>query len=226
MSLERDLGHTFRDPQLLRLALTHRSVSADDPSRRDNERLEFLGDAVLQVVITDLLYHGFPELAEGKMAKVRAAVVSRPTLVAVARSLGVGGHIELAPGEERTGGRDKDSIVADAIEAIIGAVYLDAGLEAVRAVILKHWSAVIAERAKSPGIKDYKTRLQEYLARDGRKPAYFVEGAGPDHDRTFTASVAVDGSELGRGTGGSKKAAEQEAARQALAILGADGEDR
>lgn len=219
MSLEGALGHDFADQDLLKLALTHRSVSADDPSRNDNERLEFLGDAVLQLVITDILYHQYPHLAEGQMAKVRAAVVSRPTLAAVARSIGVGDHIELAPGEERTGGRKKDSIVADAVEALIGAVYLDAGLATVADVIRRHWSAVIAERAKSPGVKDYKTRLQEYLARDGRRPVYTVEGAGPDHDRTFTAGVAVEGTELGTGAGRSKKEAEQAAAQQALAAL-------
>ena len=220
MSLEDALGHRFGDPRLFRLALTHRSVSADDPSRNDNERLEFLGDAVLQLVVTDLLFHAYPNLSEGQLAKVRAAVVSRPTLAAIARSTGVGEHLELAPGEERSGGRAKDSILADAVEALIGAVYLDAGLAAARSVIVSHWSEVIAERAKSPGVKDYKTRLQEHLARDGQKPAYHVEGTGPDHDRTFTASVSVDGSDLGAGVGRSKKAAEQAAAEQALARLG------
>lgn len=223
MSLEGGLGHTFGDPELLRLALTHRSVSAENPSRDDNERLEFLGDAVLQLVVTDLLYHEYPRLAEGQMAKVRAAVVSRPTLAAIARSISVGEHIELATGEERTGGREKDSILADAVEAIIGAVYLDAGLEASRALILRHWSAVISERAKSPGVKDYKTRLQEHLARDLQKPVYSVQGTGPDHDRTFTAKVTVDDTEFGVGIGRSKKAAEQAAAQQALRVLEAEG---
>lgn len=220
MSLEAGLGHTFEDPQLLRLALTHRSVSSEDPSRNDNERLEFLGDAVLQLVVTDNLYHEYPNLSEGEMAKVRAAVVSRPALAVVARRLDLGEHIELAPGEERTGGREKDSILADGVEALIGAVYLDAGPESARRVILRHWSDVIAERAKRPGVKDYKTRLQEHLARDGVRPAYAVEGEGPDHQRIFTAVVAVDGSVLGEGSGKSKKSAEQEAARQALRSLG------
>lgn len=223
MSLEEAIGHTFADPKLLHLALTHRSVSAENPARNDNERLEFLGDAVLQLVVTDLLYHEYSQMAEGQMAKVRAAVVSRPTLAAIARAIGVGDHIELAAGEERTGGREKDSIVADAVEAIIGAVYIDAGLEAARALILRHWSPVIAERAKSPGVKDYKTRLQEHLARDGRRPEYSVRGTGPDHDRTFTAKVVVEDSELGVGIGRSKKAAEQAAAHQALKKLRADG---
>lgn len=219
MTLEKDLGHTFADPKLLKLALTHRSVSADDPGRLDNERLEFLGDAVLQLVVTHLLYDRYPHLAEGQMAKVRAAVVSRPTLAEISRSLGVGEHIELASGEERTGGREKDSILADAIEALIGAVYLDAGLESARDVILKHWSSVVAERAKSPGVKDYKTRLQEHLARGGQRPTYSVQGTGPDHDRTFSATVVVDGSLMGSGTGRSKKEAEQAAARKALKTL-------
>lgn len=222
MSLQDALGHRFEDPRLLRLALTHRSVSADDPSRNDNERLEFLGDAVLQLVVTDLLYAAYPQLSEGQMAKVRAAVVSRPTLASIARSIGVGEHVELAPGEERTGGRSKDSILADGVEALIGAIYLDSGLETARSVIENHWSAVIAERAKSPGVKDYKTRLQEHLARGNQTPTYTVQGTGPDHNRTFTAAVTVDGTELGVGTGRSKKAAEQAAAQQALAVLEAD----
>lgn len=219
MSLEHAFGHRFGDTRLLRLALTHRSVSADDPSRNDNERLEFLGDAVLQLVVTDYLYTAYPQLSEGQLAKVRAAVVSRPTLASVARSIGVGEHVELAPGEERTGGRSKDSILADAVEALIGAIYLDSGLETARSVIMSHWSTVIAERAKSPGVKDYKTRLQEHLAKDGQTPVYTVQGAGPDHNRTFTARVTVDGFELGVGMGRSKKAAEQAAAQRALAIL-------
>lgn len=219
MSLEAELGHDFDNLKLLRLALTHRSVSAEDVTRNDNERLEFLGDAVLQLVITQLLYEGYPHLSEGQMAKVRAAVVSRPTLAEIARELDLGSHVELAPGEERTGGRGKDSILADALEAVLGAIYLDSGLEAARRVILGLWSDRVAERAKSPGIKDYKTRLQEHLARDGRRPVYVVEGTGPDHNRRFTASVQVDGVSLGEGEGRSKKAAEQSAARQALSSV-------
>jgi ribonuclease-3 len=204
---------------MLRLALTHRSVSSEDPSRNDNERLEFLGDAVLQLVITDLLYESYPHLAEGQMAKVRAAVVSGPALAEVARSLDLGMHIELAPGEERTGGREKDSILADGVEAILGAVYLDAGIDAVGEIILSLWSDQVADRAKSPGIKDFKTRLQEHLARDDRRPAYEIEGSGPDHSRHFKATVYVEGTRLGSGEGRSKKAAEQSAAEEALAFL-------
>lgn len=219
MSLEARLGHVFDRPALLRLALTHRSVSADDPTRADNERLEFLGDAVLDLVITDLLYAQYPSLAEGEMAKVRAATVAKPALASIARSLELGNHVELAPSEERTGGRQKDSILADAVEALIGAVYLDAGIEAARSVVLKHWESVVADRARSPGVMDYKTRLQEDLAKDGSRPEYQVEGTGPDHNRRFSAVVLVDGRVLGRGAGRSKKAAEQAAAEVALEQL-------
>ena len=219
MSLEETLGHSFASPALLRLALTHRSVSSEDPARKDNERLEFLGDAVLQLVVTDLLYDAYPHLAEGQMAKVRAAVVSRGTLAEIALELGLGGHIELAPSEEATGGREKESILADATEAVIGAVYLDGGLAPARDVVLSLWSDRIAERAKSPGVKDFTTRLQELAARDGRRPEYRVEGTGPDHDRRFTAVVSVDGVEYGEGEGRSKKQAEQEAARVAMESL-------
>ena len=219
MSLEGDLGHEFSNPALLRLALTHRSVSSEDPSRNDNERLEFLGDAVLQLIVTDFLYEQYPQLAEGQLAKVRAAVVSRPTLAEVARELNLGSHIELASGEERTGGREKDSILADATEALIGAVFLDAGLDSARSMVLGFWADRVADRAKSPGVKDYKTRLQEVLARDGRLPEYAVQGTGPDHDRLFSAIVSVDGARLGAGEGRSKKAAEQAAAARALDVL-------
>jgi ribonuclease-3 len=219
MSLEERLQHTFARPALFRLALTHRSVTADDPARNDNERLEFLGDAVLQLVVTDLLYRSYPQLAEGQMAKVRAAVVSRGTLSEIARELGVGEFIELAPSEEATGGRHKDSILADAVEAIIGAVYLDGGMEPASTVVLRLWSSRVAERAKQPGVKDYKTRLQELTARDGHRPEYSVEGSGPDHERRFAAVVSVDGKEWGTGEGRSKKQAEQAAARVALESL-------
>ena len=222
MSLEERLGYVFSNPGLLRLALTHRSVSSEDSTRQDNERLEFLGDAVLQLVVTDLLYRSWPELPEGQMAKVRASVVSRATLAEVARQLDLGSFLELAPGEEATGGREKDSILADSLEAVIGAVYLDGGLEAARGLILRFWEAKVAERAKEPGIKDYKTRLQEVLARTGNRPDYEVEGTGPDHQRRFTAVVSAEGRILGRGAGRSKKQAEQAAAREALKTLGVD----
>lgn len=223
MSLASQLGYEFKDVSLLRLSLTHRSVSSEDPSRNDNERLEFLGDAVLQLVVTDLLYDRYPQLAEGQMAKVRAAVVSRPTLAEIAKSIDLGSEVELAPGEERSGGRSKDSILGNALEAVIGAVYLDGGLEEARRVIQVLWEERVADRAKRPGVKDYKTRLQEHLARRGERPSYDVEGSGPDHDRSFKAVVTVAGKSLGSGEGKSKKEAEQASAREALETLNSRG---
>jgi ribonuclease-3 len=219
MTLERSLGYDFDDPELLALALIHRSVSSEENSNLDNERLEFLGDAVLQLAVTDYLYAQFPKLAEGKLAKVRAGVVSRPTLADVARSIDLGAHIKLTAAEDRTGGRDKDSIMADALEAVIGAVYLDAGLEAATGLVLRLWGDRIDDRAKRPGLKDYKTRLQEVLAKDGRRPEYLTEGSGPDHEPSFVARVEVEGVLLGMGSGRSKKEAEQAAAQQALETL-------
>ncbi len=219
MSLEARLGHTFADPSLLQLALTHRSVSADDATRLDNERLEFLGDAVLQLVITEALYRRYPDLAEGQMAKIRSALVSKPSLAEVAESIGLGGFVELALSEDRSGGRAKPSILADAMEAILGAVYLDAGLEVAGRVILEIWGDRVSEWALRPGLKDYKTRLQEVLARTGRRPAYDVSGSGPDHDRLFRADAVIDGAVMGSGEGPSKKEAEQAAARAALERL-------
>lgn len=222
MTLEQLFGYTFADPGLLELSLTHRSVSSEDGSRHDNERLEFLGDAVLQLAITGYLYNSYPDLPEGNLAKIRAGLVSRPVLADVARSIGLSDHIQLTLAEERTGGRDKDSIMADALEAVIGAVYLDSDLENATALVLRLWGGRIAERAERPGLKDYKTRLQEVLARDGKRPEYVTDGSGPDHQRSFVARVQVDGVSLGSGSGRSKKEAEQGAAEQALERLIAD----
>lgn len=213
------LGVAFTDAGLLDLALTHRSVSADNPDRFDNERLEFLGDAVLQLVITRKLYDDHPDLPEGQMAKVRAAVVSGATLAEIAHANDLGSLLELSPSEERSGGRQKDSILADTLEAVIGAVYLDSGFDVAAELVIRLWGQRLHDRAKNPGVLDYKTRLQEVLAADGRRPVYEVKGTGPDHERTFTASVAVDGRILGTGVGHSKKIAQQAAASQALDVL-------
>jgi len=219
MAIEEVLGYRFTDQDLLALALTHRSVSSEDGSRRDNERMEFLGDAVLQLAVTGYLYDHFPDLPEGNLAKVRAGLVSRPMLADVARSIRLSDHIKLTVAEERTGGREKDSIMADALEAVIGAVYLDSGLETATELVLRLWGGRINERAQRPGLRDYKTRLQEVLAKDGRRPEYLTDGSGPDHERTFAARVEVDGSVLGEGIGRSKKEAEQVAAERALGRL-------
>lgn len=210
------LGHVFTDESILGRALVHRSYTAEHPSLADNERMEFLGDAVLQLVVTDFLFHNYPTLREGELAKVRAACVNRDELAAVARSLGVGSHVLLGVGEKQSGGVEKTSILGDAMEAILAAVYLDGGLEAARLVILAHWTDIIRSKATSPGRMDYKTRLQEVLAATGRRPVYTVTGSGPDHAREFMAVVAVGGETWGEGIGRSKKEAEQAAAKAAM----------
>lgn len=214
--LESRLGHRFADPSILEQALTHSSYASEHPGVGFNERFEFLGDAVLQLVITEFLFSSYPELPEGKMAKIRAASVSGEELTDVARQLDLGPGLRLGKGEEASGGRDKDSILADAMEAVLAAVHLDAGFPVARRVILALWADRVRARAVSPGRRDFKTRLQEILAASGRRPEYVMEGSGPDHARVFTAVVMIDGSEMGRGTGRSKKHAQQEAARHAL----------
>ncbi|MGF1617196.1 MAG: ribonuclease III [Acidimicrobiia bacterium] len=218
-TLSEILGLSFRDPTLLDLALTHRSVSAENLDRSDNERMEFLGDAVLQLAVTDRLYADYPNLPEGQMAKVRAAVVSGSSLAEAARAMGLGSYLELSASEERSGGRSKDSILADALEAVIGAVFLDSGYPAAEKLVLSLLGSRIEEKALNPGLKDYKTRLQEVLAAAGKRPTYTVTGTGPDHQRTFSAMISVEGEVLGAGEGNSKKAAEQVAAQRALKHL-------
>ena len=217
--LEQALGHTFGDRNLLERALTHRS---HDPAV-SNERLEFLGDSVLEFVITGYLYAS-SGLDEGMMTKVRVSVVSRAALVEVAGRIGVGEAVALGSGEEEAGGREKASILADTLEALLGAVYLDGGIEAVRGVVLAHWAPLVADQISAPGERDYKTRLQEVLAQHAQTPSYVSEGEGPEHARVFFATVAVGGRVLGTGTGTSKKRAEQAAARYALDTLRAEGE--
>ncbi len=217
--LQERLGYTLTDPQLLGWSLTHRSFTSEQGHGEHNERLEFLGDAVLQLVVTDFMFSHYPDLPEGQMAKVRAACVSRQALARVARAVELGPALTLGRGEERTGGGEKDSILADAMEAVLAAVYLDGGLDAARQVIVDLWGPVIRERAASPGARDFKTRLQEILATQGRRPVYTWEEEGPDHEKAFQATVSVGGVLLGTGEGPSKKAAEQAAAEQAIGNL-------
>ena len=214
------LGHSFADPALLTLALTHRSWCAEHAGDESNERLEFLGDSVLGLAVTDHVIRRLPEAAEGHLAKVRAAVVSAPTLALIAQDLGLGADLRLGRGELLSGGRLKQSILADAVEAVFGAVYLDAGWETARALIIRFLRDHIDEAAAGPGGHDYKTRLQELAARrfDGA-PTYVLTESGPDHDKRFTATVHLGGAAVGQGEGTSKKQAEQDAARRAWAEL-------
>jgi ribonuclease-3 len=220
-TLSNALGYSFSDETLLDLALTHRSWCAENGDVESNERLEFLGDAVLGLSITESMYESRPEQQEGDLAKSRAEVVSTPSLATIARSLHLGSLVKLGKGEIHSGGHDKDSILADAMEAIFAAVYVDAGWEAARGVVLKQLEEAAALAQTAPGERDYKTRLQE-LAADSSLPApeYEISSSGPDHGRTFVSTVRV-GQTVGEGRGTSKKQAQQHAAEQALGLLDA-----
>ena len=214
------LGYRFADLDLLVLAVTHRSFSAENPGAEPNERLEFLGDAVLGVVVTEHIFSAYPELPEGELAKLRASVVSAATLAAVAEDLDLGSVVRLGKGEAASGGSAKPSILADALEAVLGAVFLDGGLDAVRPLVLDLLDDRISTSAEGPGGHDYKTRLQELAARHFEQlPAYEVRDEGPDHEKRFFATVLLDGQPHGTGEGRSKKLSEQAAARSAWEVL-------
>jgi ribonuclease-3 len=207
------IGHEFADQSLLRQALIHRSWQAENDSPITNERLEFLGDAVLGWVVADLAFHRLSDLPEGKLTDLRRSVVNMHALAEVARSLGIGEFLLLGKGEDVAGGRDKSSILADALEALIGAVYLDAGSVAAHRVVRSLMENLIEEAIPHLEMFDAKTRLQELCARlNLPAPVYDVEGEGPDHERLFTATVLVNGKRHGLGDGRTKKAAEQIAA--------------
>ncbi len=207
-------------PGELELALVHRSYSYENGRIPTNERLEFLGDAVLGVVITDHLYREFPDLPEGHLAKMRSAIVNANSLAQVAAELDLGAHILLGRGEETTGGREKVSILADALEAVIGAIYLESGVEGARTFILSTFDGLISTVRDLGAGLDWKTSLQELVATLGQgPPEYVVTGEGPDHSRVFSAQVRVGEALYGHGSGRTKKHAEQEAAQTAFEQL-------
>jgi len=200
--------------------LAHRSWCAENPGAASNERLEFLGDAVLGLVVAIHLYATYPEMAEGELAKVRAAVVNSSTLAEVAAELGVGEAVLLGKGEDLSGGREKPSILADAMEALLAAVYLDKGWPDARRLVMTLLGDRIEEAAAGPGGQDYKSRLQELCARAlDQLPVYLLTDEGPDHAKAFEAVVNIEGRAFGRARGRSKKQAEQGAARMAWEAL-------
>ena len=208
------------DLDLLERSVTHRSYSYENGGVPTNERLEFLGDSVLGLVVTDTLYRIHPDLPEGQLAKLRAAVVNSRALAGIGRALGLGDHLLLGRGEESTGGRDKSSIVADTVEAVLGAVYLDQGLEVATELVHRLFDPLIAESAALGAGLDWKTSLQELCAARGLGvPEYVVDESGPDHQTTFRARVRVAEQLYGDGQGRSKKEAEQEAAATAYGEL-------
>jgi ribonuclease-3 len=208
--------HVVVEPRLLERALTHRSYAYENGGLPTNERLEFLGDSVLGLVVTDALYRNHPELPEGQLAKLRAAVVNMRALAEVGRELDLGRFVRLGRGEESTGGRDKASILADTLEALLGAVYIDAGLERAAELVHRLFDPLIQEAATLGAGLDWKTSLQELTAAGALGvPEYVVTETGPDHEKEFRAVVMVSGDAYGEGSGRSKKEAEQEAAASA-----------
>ena len=222
--LQETIGYRFADRGLLLEALTHKSYSNEQAEgvAPHSERLEFLGDAVLDLAISALAFNRFPDIAEGELTRVRAEVVSETGLARVARALDLGALLLLGRGEARSGGRDKDSLLADACEALLGAIFCDGGYAAASTVVEHLFGTVLAEAARSKTGVDHKTRLQELLQnRYGRPPRYhLLDTSGPDHQRTYRVEVRCGDASLGCGSGRSKKAAEQEAAREALDRLG------
>ena len=220
--LQGTIGYEFRDPALLELALTHPSVAHEQGVPvQTNQRLEFLGDAVLQLVLTRELYDKFPTFGEGPLTKARAKLVNRRTLAERARQLGLGKNLILSRGEEMHGGRDRPAALADTFEALLGAIFLDGGFEVARAFILGLFLSAFGQLEVIPILENPKGELQELLqAKSSEAPRYSVVSAtGPDHDRIFECTVHHDGVELARGQGKSKKIAESEAALAALAKL-------
>ncbi|WP_336670652.1 ribonuclease III [Tsukamurella sp. USMM236] len=211
------------DDELLTLALTHRSYAYEAGGLPTNERLEFLGDSVLGISVTEWLYVTHPDKPEGELAKIRASVVNMHALARVARGLGEGGlgaHLYLGRGEELTGGRDKDSILADGMEALLGAVHIEHGIDTAREVVLRLFLPLLTASSSMGAGLDWKTSLQELAAeRDLGAPAYRITSTGPDHDKEFTAVAVVDSSDLGEGVGRTKKEAEQKAAAAAWKSL-------
>ena len=219
-ALEDAIGWTFGRRAHLEAAMVHRSYCAEHPSAAPNERLEFLGDAVLGLAVTDHVYATYPELPEGELAKLRASVVNAEVLAELARDVGVGPALVLGKGEDGSGGREKPSILADAMEAVFAAVYLDGGWDAARELVLRLLGDRIEAGSAGPGGDDFKTRLQEYAAREFEQlPRYQVRDEGPDHSKQFFAMVTIRGAVYGHGQGRSKKQAEQAAARAAWTAL-------
>jgi ribonuclease-3 len=225
--IQETIGYRFRDPQVLREALTHSSYAQEASERvRDNEQLEFLGDAILNFLVSVLLADAFPAWEEGKLTRARSRLVAAPHLSDVATRLELGGHLRLGRGEEKTGGRAKPALLVNALEALIAALYRDGGLDAARQ-FAEHFilPADLAASGDELFSIDYKSALQEHLQGDRRPPAEYrvVEEIGPEHQKTFTVEVIAGENLVARGRGGSKKVAEQQAAKLVLERLGKEG---
>ena len=220
---EQLIGYKFSNPNLLERALTHSSYNKEKNTKhQDNERLEFLGDAFFDAIVSAELFKMMKGVTEGKLTKTRALVVCENSLAKSARKLGLGQYIYIGHGEEVGGGREKDSILADAMEAVIGAIYLDGGFEPTEKFVLRYFSETIKDAAEGKLFSDYKSEVQEFIQKNGRNLAITystVREEGPAHSKTFFVNLSYDGNVLGEGSGKSKKEAEQQAAKTALARL-------
>lgn len=220
ISFEKAIDVEFENKKLLQRALTHKSFPNENKTLalKDNERLEFLGDSVLSLSVSTYIFKKFADFPEGELAKMRAVVVSAPILAEAAKKINLGDYLFLGKGEEMTGGRERDSILADAMEAIFGALYLDQGFIAAGEFVLSLLKEDIINVAEGNHIQDYKTMLQEVIQQDGNlRPEYeVIDEEGPDHNKTFIVAVKIEDNSLGSGQGSSKKEAEQEAAKFAL----------
>ncbi len=218
--LIKNLDLKFNDPELLKRSLTHRSLLNEKKNKdlKHNERLEFLGDAVLELIISEYLFHKYPERPEGELTSFRAAIVNTSSLAEVSKELGIGEHLLMSKGEEMTGGREKEYLLANALEAILGAIYLDQGYDATKAFTIKHLTTKIENIVKYRLDIDPKTKLQERSQRIlKRTPSYkVIEEKGPDHEKTFTVVVKMNGKIYGKGQGANKQKAEENAALKAL----------
>ena len=219
--IEENLGVCFNNPTLLKTALTHSSFANQFKDAEYNERLEFLGDAVLQLCITEYLFNNFKSKSEGELTKTRSLIVCENSLYEIAKKLHLGEYIRMSKGEELTGGRERISIQADAVEAVIAAVYLDKGIGFVRDFILLHFEEIIKKAINNEIILDFKTKLQEFLQKDGEVSIHYelIKHEGPPHRRKFFTNVVIENNIMGEGCGYSKKEAEQNAAKQALMKL-------
>lgn len=224
--IEENLGVYFNNPVLLKTALTHSSFANQFKDADYNERLEFLGDAVLQLCITEHLFNNFKNKSEGELTKTRSLIVCENSLYEIAKKLHLGEYIRMSKGEELTGGRERISIQADAVEAVIAAVYLDKGIGFVRDFILLHFEEIIKKAINNEIVLDFKTKLQEFLQKDGEVSIHYelIKYEGPPHRRKFYTNVVIDSNVMGEGCGYSKKEAEQNAAKQALMKLDKNNE--
>ena len=216
---EKNIGYSFKDTNHLKTALTHKSFIDEEPTSPTNQRYEFIGDTILDFDLSIFLFDNYPNLDEGSLTKIRSGAVDQNALVNLANQIDIGTFLFMSKAEESTGGRDKSSILEDAVEALIAAIYFDGGLKEVNNFISKFIYPLIEDLSKNPGQKDYKTRLQEFFAKKGQKVSYTTRSEGPDHKKQFNAQVILDNKIIGNGVGNSKKNAEQMAAKDVFSKM-------